>query len=418
MFQHQIEALIKQRSGIDVAIVGTGLIKNAVVRQMQLREIPDLALYWALLQRDQQAVQQLIEMVVVPETWFFRDRAPFQFLVKQVQEILAKRLLNSPLRILSVPCSTGEEPYSIAIALLQAGIPPAKFQIDAIDISQKNINQAKQGIYSRFSFRNDDEALQAEFFNQVDKTFHLQQRIKQLVQFRVANLLEAEHWGRSQSYDLIFCRNLLIYFDQATRQQVFAQIDRLLKPMGTLFVGHAESSLLLNAGWQGVRVPFTFAYRKPNPRPHPKPTPQPFPPSPPPRTVPKHNVPKHLLQVNLLQVNASIPPVPMLKEPQDYLQTARELADRGELAEAEQLCLQQLQTSPLQPEIYLLLGQIYQAQKQEMMAETYFRKVLYLQANSIEALTHLARLKQQQGHIAMANRFYQRIDRLRGYRSV
>jgi chemotaxis protein methyltransferase WspC len=101
---------------------------------------------------------------------------------------------------------------------------------------------------------------------------------------------------------------------------------------------------------------------------------------------------------------------------QDSLQEARQLTDRGQLTEALQLCLQQLQAAPLKPEIYLLLGQIYQAQKQDMMAETHFRKALYLQADSIEALAHLAQLKQQQGHTAAANRLRQRIERIQGYR--
>jgi chemotaxis protein methyltransferase WspC len=428
MWQSRIEALIKQQTGIDVEIVGSGLIRSAIDRCLRSHQLTELSDYWQLLQSDSEALQQLIDKVVVPETWFFRDRKPFDFLAQQIQAQLKQKQLLSPLRILSVPCSTGEEPYSIAMALIQAGISSTQFKIDAIDISQHNIQQAQKAIYQRFSFRNEGaEALQAAFFDRVESSYHLQSRIKQLVNFQVGNILESQAWKQRQPYDAIFCRNLLIYFNQVTRQQVLQHLEQALKPTGILFVGHAESSLLLNAGWQGVQVPFTFAYRKASSPPLSIPQPPkqanaittgnstinlptmtlPEPTHPPISTPPASTLP------------ISTPPIstpPVSEPPINHLQKARQLADLGQLTEALQLCLQQIQSTPLQPELYLLLGQIYQAQKQDMMAETHFRKALYLQVDSIEALTHLARLKQQQGHTAAANRLFQRIERLQGYR--
>jgi chemotaxis protein methyltransferase WspC len=409
MLQASVEALIKQRTGIDAAIVGSGLIRSAIERRMRAHQIPDLATYWRLLTQDPEAVQQLIEVVVVPETWFFRDRSPFQLLATHVKRLQSSHV--PPLKILSVPCSTGEEPYSIAIALIQAGISPSQFQIEGIDISQKNIQQALTGIYSPFSFRNDDEDLKDAFFQPVGTTYQLTDRVKQLVKFQVGNILAPQTWPMSQCYDIIFCRNLLIYFDQATRQQVLTRLNQLLKPTGVLFVGHAESSLLLNAGWQGVRVPFSFAYQKAPP--------------PPTKLMARSSgtrIAKSIAQVKKRQRHAPavpiiVPPVPPITTPElaitDRLHQARQLADRGELAIAKQHCAQLLQDSPLQPEVHLLLGQIHQAQNQENMAETYFSKTLYLQPECLEALVHLARLKQNQGDRATADRLYQRIERLK-----
>ncbi len=445
-----VEALIKQQTGIDAAIVGSGLIRSAIGRQMRAHQINELSTYWQLLQKNAAAVQQLVETVVVPETWFFRDRSPFQFLVdqfKRQQSVLAAR----PCQILSVPCSTGEEPYSIAMALLQARMSTAQFQIDAIDISQQNIQQALAGIYPPFSFRNDDANLKAEFFDRVGEKYHLHDRVKRLVQFRTGNILRPQTWPIGECYDVIFCRNLLIYFDLETRQRVLCRLNQLLKPTGWLFVGHAESSVLLNAGWQGARVPFTFAYQKPT-QPNAKlmavrlsmcaPTArtvatsirQANAKSQPNRLRPTNATSQTLPQSSSPQSSPKKLPVPVPLDPvghdpvghdasiesdqvidrlhHDRLQQARQCADRGELVVAKQLCAQQLQDSPLQPEVYLLLGQIHQAQNQSSMAETYFRKTLYLQPDSLDALIHLARLTQNRGDRTTADRLYQRIERL------
>jgi chemotaxis protein methyltransferase WspC len=413
MLQASVEALIKQQTGIDAKIVGSGLIRSAVERCMRQRQIADLPAYWQLLQRDPRAVQELVETVVVPETWFFRDRSPFQFLVTHVQGLIKSQqsrlsapLKIAPLKILSVPCSTGEEPYSIAMALLQAGIPPAQFQIDAIDISQKNIQQALVGIYSPFSFRNNDVALKATFFTPAGRQYQLQDRVKRLVKFRVGNILQPLTGGISGSYDIIFCRNLLIYFDPDTRQKVIARLNQLLKPTGMLFVGHAESSLLLNAGWQGVRIPFTFAYQKST--------------QPGLKLLERASAQALVKSITKVQQTASIvaaAPLPVSIGTHDLplvevLEQARQAADRGDFSRAQQLCAQQLQITPLQPDWHLLLGQIHQAQAQPDLAETAFSKALYLQPDCLEALVHLARLKQSRGDGGGADRLYARIERL------
>jgi chemotaxis protein methyltransferase WspC len=424
MLQASVEALIKRHTGIDATIVGPGLIKSAIARQMRLHQINDLAAYWQLLQQNQAAVQQLIEVVVVPETWFFRDRSPFKFLVTHCQQLPPR---PAPYRILSVPCSTGEEPYSIAMALLQAGIPTTQFTIEGIDISQLHIQKAQAGIYPPFSFRNDDDDLQAKFFAPVGRDYHIQDRVKRLVQFRVGNILQAQTWPIGHCYDIIFCRNLLIYFDQATRQRVLTRLNQLLKPTGRLFVGHAESSLLLNAGWQGVRIPFTFAYQKASQPADPAIAKIPAIGLKDPAIAPDlaigQKIPAIAPDLAIEQKIPAIAPDPVRangRSPQpgspaiaDHLAAARQSADRGDFTIAQQLCTQQLQTDPLQPEIHLLLGQIHQAQDQTTIAEAHFTKTLYLQPNCLEALVHLARLKQNQGDRAAADRLYQRIDRLK-----
>jgi chemotaxis protein methyltransferase WspC len=383
MGQLAIESFIHQATGLNANIMGSGVITNAINRRRRVLQIPSSASYWAYLQRHPTEQQALIETVVIPETWFFRDRTPFQYLGHHIQQVLKVQPKRSPVRILSLPCSTGEEPYSIVMALLNAGIQPDRFTVDAIDISQHNIQQAQIGSYGQFSFRQGDPRIQQQFFSRQGDRYHIDTAIKDCVRFHVANILKPQIWLQSRPYDVIFCRNLLIYFDDATRKKVLTFCQKALHSDGILFVGHAESGVLLNQNWRSLRIPFTFAYQIPQTRANPAP----------PSVLPKP--PTKVPQ-------PSPPPAP----------TAQTLADAGELDRAANLCHQTLQTQPLHLETHLLLGEIHQAQNQNQLAEQWFAKALYLEPNSVMALTYLQRLLRERGDLAGADRLQARIQRL------
>jgi chemotaxis protein methyltransferase WspC len=444
MLQSSIERLIQQETGIDPTIIGSNLIRSAINRCMKGQGIKDLGEYWRLLQQQPQVRQQLIETIVVPETWFFRDRGPFEFIAHRFHQLRPHPPNNlqvqtpNPVRILSLPCSTGEEPYSIAMALLQAGILPTAFQIDAWDISQQHIQQAITGLYNNFSFRNaSDIEIKQQFFQPIGESYQIHDRVKQCVHFQVGNILQISI--PASSYDVIFCRNLLIYFDQSTRQTVIDRLSQLLKPSGTLFVGHAETSLFMNDRWQGIRVPFTFAYRKTSAQPqsHPKAprtTQSTVPPQhhrptaayPPSNYRPSNhrpsnhrpsnhrlsNQPRPTIATDRPQLTPPIPGALNVQAVSCDLSCAQQAANQADFPTAKQLCAEALQRSPLQPGIYVLLGQIHQAQDQPSMAETCFSKALYLDPNDLDALIHLARLKQSRGDLAASERLHQRVARI------
>lgn len=140
--QVAIEKLIADKTGIDPKIIGSSKIERAIRNRWQTINLVNNVSYFKLLQNSPTELQALIEEIVVPETWFFRDYSPFEFLLKyiQAQSVTAPR--STPWRLLSVPCSTGEEPYSIAMTLLEAGLSPEQFTIDAVDISENAIEQA------------------------------------------------------------------------------------------------------------------------------------------------------------------------------------------------------------------------------------------------------------------------------------
>ena len=152
MIEH-IERLLKSRIGLDAESVGRSVIERAVRQRMQAQHKSTLEDYWITLNGSPKEQQALVEAVVVPETWFFRYPESFKALATLALERCTQLNTTRPLRIISLPCSSGEEPYSIAMALLDAGFAAEQFQIEALDVSDKVLEQARKGLYGRNSFR-------------------------------------------------------------------------------------------------------------------------------------------------------------------------------------------------------------------------------------------------------------------------
>src|SRR5207302_3675173 len=133
----QIEGLLRDTMGLDAASIGSGLIHRIVRLRMKSLGLKQPDQYRRFLASSRAEWRELVEGVVVTETWFFRDREPFGALVRQVLDEWLPAHPTAPLRLLSLPCSSGEEPYSLAMALLDAGVPSGRFQIDAADISAR-----------------------------------------------------------------------------------------------------------------------------------------------------------------------------------------------------------------------------------------------------------------------------------------
>lgn len=188
MVQNIIEEMLRQKLGLDTNSIGSRIVARAVKQRQAVCQVGDRTAYLKLLQSSPQEFNQLIEEVVVPETWFFRDKEPFVYLRNYLHEWRSHS--SEQLRILSVPCSTGEEPYSIAITLLDAGLMPHQFQIDAVDISQVALAKAKQGIYGKNSFRGVEQQMIQRYFQAVEGRFELQSIVRESANFIWGNVLE------------------------------------------------------------------------------------------------------------------------------------------------------------------------------------------------------------------------------------
>src|SRR4051812_22546429 len=155
----KIRVLLRERIGLDESSIGAATLNRGIARAMKKAGCGSAEDFWRYLNNETAALQALIEEVVVPETWFFRDPAAFSVL----QTVVAPQWLRSrqerPLRVLSIPCATGEEPYSIAIGLLEVLGDSVKFAVEAVDMSERAVAKAVAGEYGPRAFRGQDQAL-------------------------------------------------------------------------------------------------------------------------------------------------------------------------------------------------------------------------------------------------------------------
>ncbi|MEE8379870.1 MAG: CheR family methyltransferase, partial [Gammaproteobacteria bacterium] len=161
----KIKSLLKETIGLSSESIGDSSIERAINHRKDILKIDHADGYMSLLLEDESELEELVEEVVVPETWFFRNLVPFETLSSCVPELdKRKKLESSPLRVLSLPCSTGEEPYSIAITLMELGLKENEFLIDAQDISKRAIRKARRAIYGKHSFREESDVNLEKYF--------------------------------------------------------------------------------------------------------------------------------------------------------------------------------------------------------------------------------------------------------------
>ena len=422
MIQAKIESILQERMGVAASILGSNEMARSIEKRRLACKLPDLQTYLQKLQTSAQELDELIELVIVPETWFFRDTKPFIFLENYIKSEWTLNKSKSSLRLLSIPCCTGEEPYSIAMTLLNAGLSPNQFLIDAVDISKKSLIKAQQGLYGRNSFRGDDLAFRSHYFTEVGDKFQLCDRVKNTVNFIHGNLVASDCLSDKSPYDLIFCRNVLIYFEQKERQRSMVNLERLLADRGLIFVGHAETGQVSSSIFEPMRHSLAFAYRKiaqNNPQFQPQSSQQiegllnknKYSQNNPKfgleTTVNSHpSIPKQVATKMFLSGEQKTNLLPIIT-----LLSIRELADTGRLSEATKLCETYIQQNSTDVEAYVLLGQIYQGQSMEIQAEKSFQKALYLEPNEYNALVHLSLIAENRGDTAKAALLKRRILR-------
>ncbi|GBF78974.1 CheR family methyltransferase [Aphanothece sacrum] len=393
-----IEKLLTQKMGWEMPKVSDRHLRKAIAMRQKACQLNELSSYLKRLQTSPEELQNLVEQIVIRETWFFRHREAFSLLRHHVNTDWLPHNPYKKLRVLSIPCSTGEEPYSIAITLLDTPLKPQQFHIDGMDISQEALIKAKQGIYGNNSFRSHDWVEHDKFFYPVKDGSQICQEVRHQVTFTQKNLFSV--WLPTlPSYQIIFCRHLLIYLDTNARNRALETLERLLCEGGLLFVGAVETTLIKSPSLRFVAHPSAFAYQK---------------------ILNTPDIKQKILQTSEKpQIRFKSPlsqPIIAQKSKMDYkistLETAQKLANQGQLEEATQECQRHLQRSPIDASAYLLLGEIYQAQGQIEQAQRYFQKAIYLKPNDREALLHLALLRESQGDIKGAAVLKNRIQRL------
>ena len=401
-------AFLKERIGLDVASVGEAIIERAVRQRSQAVAAQTADEYWHHLQRCHDEQQALIEAVIVPETWFFRYPESFATLARLAKARLAEINQLRALRILSLPCSTGEEPYSIAMALLDAGLAPHQFKVQGVDVSPLSVARAQRGVYGRNSFRGGDLEFRDRHFTEQADGYRIEDRVREQVRLEVGNLLDPGLLANEPSYDFVFCRNLLIYFDQPTQAQVFEVLKKLTHVDGVLFIGPAEGSLLGRQGMRSIGVPQSFAFSRHTEPVKPEPVFMPIPTPPPRRSVlpiaPKPR-PFSTLSAQVMPVKAP------LSEADDLLSQIAILANEGKSVEARAACERYLSQYPPAAQVFYWLGLLSDVAGSALDAQGFYRKALYLEPQHPQALMQLAALLEAQGDIAGARRLQARAAR-------
>ncbi len=239
-----LRKFLKERSGLDLSADKQYLVESRLsplARRAGLDGIPDLV--QKIKNGDGAVSTDVVEAMTTNETFFFRDKVPFDHLRDTILPALIQaRAARKSLRIWSAASSTGQEPYSIAMCLREkaAALAGWRIEIVATDLSQEVLEKSKAGIYSQFEVqRGLPIQLLVKYFTQSGDIWQLNGDIRSMVQFHPLNLLQDfSHLG---TFDVIFCRNVLIYFDQETKAVIFERLARCLETDGTLLLGAAES---------------------------------------------------------------------------------------------------------------------------------------------------------------------------------
>lgn len=424
-----VESLLEEKTGLDTEAIGRKVIEKAIQARMDQCRVSSVRAYAETLENSNDEWKQLIEMVVVSETWFFRNRKVFHYLVRFVTDEWLPRNSGRPLKMLSIPCSTGEEPYSIVMALLDAGIQRDCFKVVGIDISEKALERARQGVYGQASFRGKDLTFRDHYFQRKGDAYQLLDPVRGKVFFKIGNIMES-HFATGSPYDVIFCRNLMIYMSPAARNQTLETMSRLLDEKGIFFCGHAERQAALDWGFEAIDETGVFACRKRYRESKAKAATSNVEKVPIKRGIhgtgsePYENEPKPIQKLSFKKEVPSLKQTDRPHEPEpetvdaamektvELFPKAKELADQGKLPEALELCEIFLNENPVHVEAHFLMGLISEALHDEERAEAFFNRAIYLNPEHVEALNHMAFIELQRGNKTGAERLRQRAQRI------
>ena len=258
-----ISSLVKSLAGINLTEAKKELVRARLTKRLRKLGLATFDDYVEYLQNDTTGAElvAMLDVLSTNTTYFFREAKHFEWLR---QEVLPRLAARRRVRIWSAGCSSGEEPYSIAIVLLEAIPDLADWDaaILATDLSTEVLARARQGIYPASRLREVPPMLLGRHFTLVatkpERTYRVNDPVRRLVHFARLNLMG--QWPMKGPFDVIFCRNVMIYFDRPTRQDLIARFYSILAPGGILFIGHSESLTGIDHSFRYV---LPTVYRKP-----------------------------------------------------------------------------------------------------------------------------------------------------------
>jgi chemotaxis protein methyltransferase CheR len=441
----QFSEFISEKSGLHFDRRNHKTLERGIQRRMRVVAAPSIAAYFAYLQCFQESRQELKKLVAhltIGETSFFRFAPHFAALIERViPELIKHHQTTRRLRIWSAGCSTGEEVYSLAITLLQHFPQLASWDITILgtDISHQSLATARRGNYQERSLRHVTPKLLSKWFIKDGTGWTVTECLRSRTRFAFLNL-QSETYPSSKNgtveCDLIFCRNVMIYFRPETVRAVVSRLRRALRPGGYLFLGHAET---LGAGFldfvrcqhhggtyyrvgdeeeikgatpvskkqdENRKQPQFILFKEPNEN----------------RLLPRDSREEAKEKSGIILANkvnnkttslknATIVTPPVITASQ-LLDQGFSLADQGRLEDALALCQQVLHADDLSPRAYFLRGLIHDQQEQSLVAAEDFQRVILLDIKVVMAHYHLAHVYRRIGRKAEALRSLQTAVRL------
>ena len=245
---------VKQKTGIDLSLYKEAQMKRRLTSLYEKRGCKNFTDYFELIRNDRSMMDEFLDRMTINVSEFYRNAQRWDVLNKK---IIPQLLLKSKkLKCWSAACSTGEEPYSMAM-VLSNHIPMREVSISATDLDNGVIEKAKVGLYPERSLKEVPADIKKKYFTQEGQFFQVTDEVKRTVSFKQHNLLEDQY---GNDFDLIVCRNVMIYFTEEAKHQIYTNFARALKPGGILFVGSTEQ--IFSPEQYGLESEDTFFYKK------------------------------------------------------------------------------------------------------------------------------------------------------------
>jgi len=265
---HKFREYFYRKTGIQFEDTKRYFVDKRLIERMQATDNRLFRSYFTMLrfQASGEELQILTNLMTVNETYFFREEYQFKCLVNSILPLLVQHKEDqSPLRIWVIPSSSGEEPYSIAIYLLERWADIARYDVEIIasDIDTKILEQAQRGLYSDRSVAQLPQPYLKKYFRSTSQGFQICDDLRRAVEFSRVNLSEPADTRPYRNFDVIFCRNLLIYFDDVSRKAAAETFFDALKPGGFMCLGHSESMSRISSLYKIRKFPEAIVYQKP-----------------------------------------------------------------------------------------------------------------------------------------------------------